>query len=126
MIEISINELLNSVQVLKKLSSQNFMAATAYKIARICRESDKELELFNNQRTALIQKYGMRDDSGMLMKNEEGFIQFSPENSQKFTNEINELTQTIIHLNVEKMTIEELGTVLLTPDEMLMIDCFIE
>ena len=125
MIEISIEQLLNSVPVLKKLSSQKFQAVTAYKIARICREGDKELELFNNARANLIQQYGERTENNQLVQDENGYVHFTPENQIKFSQELENLVKSTIQLNVEKISLGELNNILLTPEDIQLIDCFI-
>jgi len=48
MIEISINEMLGSVDALKNVSSKSFPAKVAFQIARINREVKNECELFDS------------------------------------------------------------------------------
>ena len=126
MIEISLNNLLTSVDTLKSLTGKSYPAKVAYQIARICREVQNECNLFDEQRNNLIRKYCNYDEDGEIKKNEQGFIDFTPENQTQFEGEITQLLATTINLNVEPVELEAFGEATFTPDQMLLIEPFVK
>ena len=67
MIEITVQEMINSIDVLKEIASKKMPAKTAYKFARINSEIDRENITFQETRRDLVLKYGERDENGNLM-----------------------------------------------------------
>lgn len=116
MIEIKMNELLSSMPVLKTLSTESFSVKTAFQIARIWREAQKENELFETQRNELIKKYCNYKD-GQMEFDEQGYIKFEPDNLHKVEAEINELLETSVHLNVEPLSAIDFGDYKMLPDD---------
>ena len=70
MIEINISTLIGCTDALNELIKKPLKIRTAYKIARLAREIQRELDLFNATKTALIKKYGEQDENGNLIINE--------------------------------------------------------
>ena len=48
MITVTVKEIMDSVEVMRSLSQKSLKGRVAYKVARMLRELDKELTLFNN------------------------------------------------------------------------------
>lgn len=126
MIEINLNELLNSAGTLKILSTKSLKGKTAYKVARILREAEKELTLFNETRMNLIKKYGETKEDGELVTNENGDCTIKEEHIAAFNNEINDLLNNKIEINVDKIKINELEELNFTPTEIINLEAFIE
>ena len=126
MINVTLRELVDSAETMKKLSQESLKGKTAYYIARLLREIDKELTLFNETRGNLIKKYGDKDENGELKIDENGNCQFAPQEMEKFYSEMNDILNNIIELNANKITLNELEELDFTPNEMIILEPFIE
>lgn len=115
MITVTVNELINARKPLQEISSRELPAKTAFLIARIIREIDKEYTTFENARREIILKYALRNDQGELTTLDNGNVQISPENIETCNKQIQELLNTAISLNIEPILIEDLNTLMLTP-----------
>lgn len=126
MINITLKEIVDSAETMRKLSQESLKGKTAYHIARLLREIDKELTLFNETRGNLIKKYGDKDENGELKVDENGICQFTSEEMEKFYSEMNDILNNIIELNANKITLDELEELDFTPSEMIILEPFIE
>ena len=90
---------------------------TAFQFARLLREVDKELHIWNDARQKVFLKYGK-------IENQEAIIK--PEYVEQFNKEIEELLQTKIELAVEKIQQEQLYNLQLSPAQIFTIDEFIK
>lgn len=129
MIQIKLGDILNSEETLKKLMDVPMKGKVAYKLARIAREVDKESQLFNDERNKLIEKYAERDEEGNFKPNENGQIYVDVTNLERveqFTNEINELLETEIEVNAEKLSLNDLDETGMTPKDFNKMMVFIE
>ena len=74
MINITINDMLNSQNVFREIANMPIKMRTSFAIARIIRNLETELETFEKTRQELIQMYGEKNDDGSLKINEDGNI----------------------------------------------------
>ena len=125
MIEITINDLINSGDIFRDLAQQPIKMRVAYNIARIIREIENEMKLFEETRRKLFDKYGEKDENGELLINADGNITITPENISLYNNEIQDVLNTSITLNAEKLNIEDLENIELTPNQVYLINAFI-
>lgn len=125
MIEITINDLINSGDIFRELAQQPIKMRVAYNIARIIREVENEMRIFEETRRKLFDKYGEKDENGELLINADGNITITPENISLYNNEIQEVLNTSITLNAEKLNIEDLENIELTPNQVYLINAFI-
>ena len=100
LIKITLNDILNSQQALQEIVGMNMRAKTAFKMARIIRAIESELENFNKARQSLLNKYGEKDDNGQLITNKDGNYIISPDKIDIYNGEIQELLVTTIELNL--------------------------
>ena len=129
MIELTVQEMIDSIPTLRELSNKQLKSKVAYKLARIAREVDKESQLFNDERNKLIEKYAERDEEGNFKPNENGQIYVDVTNLEKveqFSNEINELLETEIEVNAEKLSLNDLDETGMTPKDFNKMMVFIE
>lgn len=126
MIEIKIQDLLNSTDALQKLSKMNLKARLAWQVAKLLKVVDEEMQDFNKTRIEVIRKYGNKDENGELITDEKGNCKVEGENLVSFTKELNELTDTMLSLNVNRLKIKELEELDFTPTEMVQLEPFID
>lgn len=129
MIELTMDQLMNSVDVIQKLinSPTPLSAKISYQIIRIAREVESEYNLFQKSRTELIQKYAEKNENGEPILNNDRY-QIIPDEQQDFTKEYNEMMSATIQLNVEPLvlsdkTMEELK---LTALEWMKLEPFVK
>lgn len=122
MIKLTLNELLNSIEVLKKVSDKSFPAKIAFQIARINREVNTESELFTRQREDLIRKLCDHDEDGNIIQDEQGHVHFTAENQHKFEEELTALLiNNPIEINAEPLNMDDFGDIDFTPNELNLL-----
>lgn len=125
MINVKISSLLNGTEALQKLAGADLKAKLAWQIARLLKAAEAELQSFNETRMTLIKKYGEKDTKGELITDEKGNCKILPENINTFTTELNELLNTEVEINVNKISIDDLENMSFTPSEMTLLEDFI-
>lgn len=125
MITVTISELINSTETLKKLANKELKAKLAWSVARLLKSADQEIQDFNDARMKLIRQYGEKDENGELITDERGNCKILDEDVQKFTDELNELTNTTVEINANKINIEDIENIDFTPAEMTQLEPFI-
>ena len=126
MITITINDLLNSVETLQKIAQKDFKAKLAWSIARLLKSAETEIQSFNETRMNLIKKYGEKDENGELVTDEKGNCKIMTENVNTFTEELNELINTEVEINANKINFNLLENIDFTPSDMTALEPFIE
>ena len=125
MIEITVHEMIDSLEVLKEISKKKMPAKTAYKFARINREIDRENNLFQETRMNLILKYGNKDENGKL-EEENGNYTIAKDKINDFRQEFDGLIRTYITINADKINLDDFGEDLFSPEQIEKIDWIIE
>jgi hypothetical protein len=118
--EITISEILNAKPVLEELVDKEISIKTAYRLSRIIKELNNELQTFEEQRQKLVQKHGEQQEDAP-----EGNIVVSEENMPAFQQELAELLMATLNLNCEPMHIDEFGDIKMRTSELLLIDKFL-
>ena len=104
----------------------DFKAKLAWQVARLLKAAEQEIQSFNETRLALIEKYGEKDENGQLITDEKGNCKIEPENISKFSEELNELISSEVELNVSHLDFSQMESLTFTPNEMAVLDPFIE
>ena len=126
MITITLEQLLNSTDGLKGLSQKQLKARSAYAVSKILKAADAEMTTFNDTRMELIKKYGEKDENGELKRDEQDNVHIVDDMLPTFNKELQELLNTSVDINANKIRIEDIGDVEFTPAEMAQLDEFIE
>lgn len=126
MIKIKIGALLNSTEALQKLASKELKARPAWQTSRILKAAEKEIQEFNEARMKLINKFGEKDEAGQLITDEAGNCKINPDNISDFNAEFNELVESEIEINGNKININDIEDVDFTPAEMTVLEAFID
>lgn len=125
MIKITMSELLDIIPVLRELSTKPFKGATTFKIARLMRELDKEITLFEESRQKLAEKYGVRKEDGSLEIMEDGAVKLQKDRIQECNEEMINLLATEIEINVDKITVEAFDDIEISPSQAIAIDALV-
>ena len=126
MITVKISDLINSTEVLQKLAGTSLKARLAWQVARLLKAAEGEIQSFNETRLNLIKKYGVKDENGELITDEKGNCQIIPEGIEDFSRELNELIDTNVEINANKISIDDLDNIEFTPSEMDILKIFID
>lgn len=126
MIKIKLNDVVNSTDTFTKIMQQSFKGSLAFKIARLARELDKEMQTFNSERQKIIEKYGEKDNDGKVITDDKGMVKFDNNKIQELNDEFNTLLDTEIEINADKLPMDNIDDFEITPQEMLNIEIFFE
>ena len=125
MIEITLKEIVDGMDLLSELSTRSLKTKAAYQLGRILREAQKEFSLYNEKRIALLEKYADKDEEGKPVI-ENGNYKISDEGIAAINTEYNELIETTVTLNANKLQLYLLDDETFTPTEMLKLMPFVE
>lgn len=126
MIQVTLSDIVNSASTFRELSGKQLPIKVAFKIARLIRELDKENATFESSRKAIIEKYAMRDESGKITQADNGNIILQQDKIIECNSELNELLSTKIEINADKISIEDLEKIEMTPAQVYNIEAFIK
>ena len=126
MITMTVNDLLNVIPVLRELLNKPFKGATAFKLARLMRELDKETTLFEESRQKIAEEYGKRDENNSLILNEFGNILIRDDKITDCNNEMTALLNTSIEVNADKIPLEAFDEIDLAPAQAMAIDTLVD
>ena len=126
MIKVNLNDIVNSVDTFQTIMGQSFKGSLAFKIARLARELNKEMETFNEQRRKILNEYCVKDENGELKPDENGNVQIIPDKINEFNNEFSNLLATEVEINADKLPMDNIDSFDITPQQMLNIEMFFE
>jgi len=126
MIQVTLNDILNNVQIFREISMKALPIKTAFRVARLIRELDKESATFDESRRIIIEKYAERDENGEMKQTEEGNIILQQDKITECNNELNDLLNTEIEINADKLNLDDMGDIELTPAQVYNIEAFVE
>lgn len=126
MIELTVQEMIDSIPTLRELSNKQLKSKVAYRVARLLREVQAESETFETARINLIKLYGAKDENGELKSDENGNTFIEPEHVTDFNNELNDLLNNKITINGDKLSLDDLGDETFTPQQMLSFSAFLD
>jgi len=125
MIKVTIEEILNAIPALKMLKEQPVNGIIAFKIARILREVNKEVELFEQERQKLIEAFCYRDENGRPIIKDNN-IKIDPKFINEFNNKIKEMLTNEIEINATQLPLNILENVTLTAEQVFSLEKFFE
>lgn len=102
-----------------------FSGKRSFIIYKMLKAISAEKEDFNQAREQLIRKYAETDENGKLVIND-GAIQVPNESLEKFQTEIQEILSTEVTIHCDKIPVDWLEDIQLTPQEIFSIEAFIE
>ena len=126
MIKVKLIDLINSTETLQKLAQKDFKAKLAWSIARLLKAAEVEIQSFNEARTNLIKKYGEKNEKGELITDEKGNCKILETGVKEFNTELNELVESEVEIQANKIKIEMLEDLDFTPSDMAAVEPFIE
>lgn len=121
----TISDIISANAIFTKILSSEFTAKQSYVIAKLLKNINEEMESFNNAREELIIKYAEKDENGEVIITE-GNAKIETEHLADFQNELNDLLYLEIELKGNKIPFEWLEKLTLTPQEILILEPFLD
>lgn len=126
MITLTLNDIFNAVPALREISTKEFSGSTTFKIARLIRELDKEIQLFEEERMKIANKYGEKDENGNLIPQENGTIKIPDDKVQECNEEFQALFNTQVEINANKLPIEIFDSIEMTPTQAMNLEAIVD
>lgn len=117
--KITIANLINSIApVLSKMMGKELSPVTSFKLVKIVKAVNAEIEIFNGERIKLLEKYGTKseDKSDYIIPDE---------NKDAFNKGISELLALEVDIAVEKVNLAN-EDIKISPADMMKIEEFVE
>ena len=116
--ELTIGELRNARIALLKIATTDQPFKLAYRLRKIAKVVDKEVQEIEEVRLEKVKKYGKARADGQL--------EVTGENLETFHKEMKEINETQTTLDVQPIPLELLEGVRLSPLEVMRLEKFIE
>lgn len=126
LIELTVKELIDSIEPFKELLNLKLNGRTAYLLGRIMREVDKEYSNFQNTRNKLIEKYEMKDENGNRIINQEGNVSIALDKIDNFNQELMDILQTKIEICADTINLADIEQFEFTPQQIMILMPFIK
>tara|TARA_Y100000361_G_scaffold17424_1_gene13598 strand:- start:10216 stop:10572 length:357 start_codon:yes stop_codon:yes gene_type:complete len=114
-IKTKLANLVNSVEPLSKLMQKPMPSATAFRCAKLLKAVEAELQIYDEQRKKLIEKYG-EDDK----------VDPESKNWDKFVEEMNGLLAEDVSLSATKVKEENLSKIEISPADIMNLSWLIK
>jgi hypothetical protein len=118
-LKISLYELINSVPAINDLIAQPLPVQSAFKISKIAKTIQTELDSYNEVRGKLLNEFGTLSEDGIQ-------YEFADDNKQKFETNHRELLNSEVELMVRKLKIQELHGANTSATNMMLLSWLIE
>lgn len=117
---VSIEQLYTSKPSFIKLLTQDLPVAVAFRLERLAKRVQFELDALEATRTKLVEKYGVKesDESGER-------IRVTADNYKQFSDEMRIIMAVEVHLDFEPLRVSELGDTKLSALDISNLEMFI-
>lgn len=126
MITVKLSDIINSVDTFQIIMQQSFKGSLAFKIARLARELNREMEIFNSERQKILNEYCVKDSNNNLESDENGNVKIIPGKISEFNEIFTNLLDTTIDINADKLPADQMDNFEISPQQMLNIEMFFE
>ena len=123
---MTLNDIFNAVPALREISTKEFPGSVTFKIARLIRELDKEIQLFEEERSKIANKYGEKDENGNLVIQEGGNIKILDNKIQECNEELQALFNTQVEINANKLPVDIFDSIEMTPTQAMNLEAIVD
>ncbi|MFD2628720.1 hypothetical protein [Oceanobacillus kapialis] len=117
--KVKVSDIFDLKEGLTTISEKELPVGVAFKIQRINRVVGEELKTAQGLRTKLVQKYKEKDL-------EDGRVKLKEDKLEEFNKEMDELSAQEVKLDIEKIKVEDLSSISVTPKSLGLIDTILE
>ncbi|MBI4720822.1 MAG: hypothetical protein HY770_06305 [Chitinivibrionia bacterium] len=122
MITVHVGELPAILEGINEISEARLPIKTAHKVAKIAKKVVEERQIAETSRMKLVDRYAEKDENGRPVT--EGNV-YKFADVEGFGKEYGELCEIEISIDIEPLTLDELGDVQLMPVTLIKLDAFI-
>ena len=116
----TIKQIIQASEALQSIYNQKLPATAAYTLFKIIEKADKELELFNQIRTKLLEEKADKDPE------QEGSFTFKDDQARmEFEQEVEKLLNKEVEIESEKLGMESLSGVEMRPSDVAALSWLI-
>ena len=115
---LTIERIMNSLEALREISNEDIPLKAAVRITRTIKEVDNVLEVFNDSKKKLFEKYGEE------VEGQEG-SRIKEENVEVFNEKYIELLKQEVDIDFVEVDVEDLGDINVKPSVLMTLDWFI-
>jgi hypothetical protein len=113
--KVELGKIVASSEPLGKLMQEKMPIATSFRLAKVLKSVQAELETYDETRKKLIEELGV-----------DGEIKQDSKNFEKFVKEMNNLLAEKVSVKVEKIKSENLSKVEISPSDLLALEWIID
>jgi hypothetical protein len=117
--KVKLNQLVNSADSLRRISTERVSGRLAYRIGRNMRLIDQEIVTYNEARIKLLEQYGKLNDSKTQYIFDNG-------DAEKFNSDLVSLLQTEIELDIHPLVPDDVDSFSCTSADLMQIDWMIK
>jgi len=116
--KIKLSEILNSKDSIGKLLERELPIRISFRLTKLIKELDPELQIIEKHRIKLVEKYGKKNE-------ENGNTEVSGDSVADFSKEFNTLLEEELDIDYEPIPISSLENISLSPFDVLRLEKFI-
>lgn len=125
MIKLTLKDIVDAQQALIKLTHLNLPIKAAYKISRIIKVLEPELQHYYTTLNMILIKYGAKTDNKGKIIFVDGQPDMAVDQKILYEKELNELLDVTLELTVSPISLEEINTIQMCPVDLLLLEKFI-
>lgn len=126
MIETTVASLIALKPILQQVANTEMPARESFKILRMLKNIDREYEIIEATQRKMLDTYCEKDENGNYALDENSNFLIKQECIAAFNEEMNSLLITKISLDNDKLNLNLLEKINLTPNQLLKLEDFIE
>lgn len=112
---MNIKEILESKEAIETLTAQNLPINTAIKVSKVQKELNSVLDIYQERRKSLFEKYGEGKD-----------LTIPDDKREVFIKEHEELINEELEITIQKISAEALGDINITPNHLTNLSWLLE
>lgn len=114
--KITIAELINATQIFNKIINKELSPITSFKLVKLVKAINAEIEIFEKEKMKLLEKYGT--------KNDDNTYNISEENTANWNKDITDLLSLEVDISADKINLSN-EDIKISPADMMLIEQFI-
>lgn len=123
---MQLGKLVQAERVIQSLSHEKMGVGLSYKLMKLLKSMNDDKEFYYNEVDRIIDKYALRNESGEIIKNQDGNVPFDMTRKEELEEDSLQLNQTEVEIPNIKLRLEELQDLKLSVNDMIVLDDFIE
>lgn len=124
--KLKLYEILNAVEVLKKVMNSAVSLKTAYRLSKVAKKCNEELALVQETQKKLVAKYGDKNEKGEVLTDAKGNVTVSEEAAKEYKTELAEFLNTEVEIDVDQVVIKADEKIEISAAELMVVENIIK